>query len=446
MGGTTAAEHARTSNAAGIKGVRASEVRLEEPPAKIRRVGSVSAAGGQDLLPAEGQQMSADGGLDQLPAEGQQISAAVQGPGPKKKMPKGSSLFNEKQRVDDKHLLIKKFSGHGPGLLVQAPTAVACKVTSRVGEAAPAPPPIVKDSKQEQIREKRARKAQRLSEVGQNVQPQTAFATQRTVARNAAEEKKEQDLAGEQLCPRCPKLFLCNKPAFNKHVEQCGRVPKPPQTLAAMTIDVVGKAVAVAEERADASAKAGRGRVLTFRFDSLQQLESELNPEFVGGCWVVRGMSTLRLQLAAHLYTGCKLVQIGSVTPQGSSAQHALSQGSFPSDIQFELPPPPLVPRGWAAEKRTWKVNPTTEQQGFLFERWDKERKVSAAVLKGDMDKHFAGRQELHMCRADIQVMLQRFYSRLTKKTRPANEPQGAQETQDTEQEEADEDEADEME
>ena len=62
-----------------------------------------------------------------------------------------------------------------------------------------------------------------------------------------------------------------------------------------------------------------------------------------------------------------------------------------------------------------------------MLDNWQKDRKVTAAVLNADMETHFTGREELHMCKTDIQVMLGRFYSQAQKKGRPANEPEGVQ-------------------
>jgi hypothetical protein len=372
----TAAEHARTTNSLGIKGLKAAAVQL---------------------------------------VAGQSTPLT-------KKMPPGSSQFNEKQRLDDEHLRVFKFSNHGVGLLVQAPTATPCKVTQHLGDACATPRLNMKDTQQERIRATTARKAEREAKKGQNVNPTSAFVMQRTGDRAASTEQRQQDLSNQMFCPKCNRLFLRNEPAFKKHVEGCPSAPKK-QTLKDLSNIVVGRVVTEAGEQAEAAARARRGTLLTFSFDSQQQLDSELCLVCSEGDWFVQGLSQPRFEIAAFLFKGCKVLK-GSVNLQDPSA---LSQGSFPCDIVFELPLPALLQRGWAGKQRTWKVKPTPEQESFLLDNWQKDRKVTAAVLNADMETHFTGREELHMCKTDIQVMLGRFYSQAQKKGRPANEPEGVQ-------------------
>jgi hypothetical protein len=221
----------------------------------------------------------------------------------------------------------------------------------------------------------------------------------------------------------------CRKPAFDAHVEKCKEKPEVLSYTARITA-AVGVAVQAAEESFAGTAattvtlKVDSGAdvlALQLRWADQEDLHA-LGLEYQGredtdaGSYVIGITTSDDAFIAAFAAPGAVLRKAVEVAEGGRTftAQDWMEHpNALPALLTFQLKPPPVPSRGWARKApRRPGLKLKEEQEEFLISQWKKDEKITAYLLKENMDKEFHKRPELQLLEEDVQQWLAAWYSK----------------------------------
>ena len=201
---------------------------------------------------------------------------------------------------------------------------------------------------------------------------------------------------------------------WKAYTEECGNRARPPSA-----VDQVSEAIGVMQlmEEVECSAARTETRCIAFPCASVFRTEVTLATAGPGVLVVAKVSAQARLPVCTYLVVGACVTHVADAPLElGQDLQQILVEAAYPVGVTFLLPPPPMPPRGWARHiPRKKALQLTEEQSEFMMECWNKDPKVTAAVIRENLDKHFTGQEELQLLESEVQRFLDGVYRKVRK-------------------------------